>query len=230
MRLEWMLDRLYMWRPGGGDLTWRADSFACICVAARRCQWAFSASWPPEDSSVCELSRAPWAADSCGYLRCRYHMVRSAAVPCCMVSWVPSSRQRRPGSVISYLCCVAAAHHAICKDIHRDWNALYRLSSTVKSNKTHYNHKMRINPIKTLCNTCHKSYYMDKNERVRLRLSAIRTCCEELLNSYKNTYKNPLNPDLSSKSDPETSVEFCRKSPQKTAWNPSNSKGFASIF
>lgn len=76
---------------------------------------------------------------------------------------------------------------------------------------------MRINPIKTLCNTCHKSYYMDKNERVRLRLSAIRTCCEELLNSYKNTYKNPLNPDLSSKSDPETSVEFCRKSPQKTA-------------
>lgn len=45
---------------------------------------------------------------------------------------------------------------------------------------------MRINTIKTLYNTCHKSYYMDKNKRVMLRLSAIRTCCEELLNSHKN--------------------------------------------
>lgn len=45
---------------------------------------------------------------------------------------------------------------------------------------------MRINPIKTLYNTYHKPYYMDKNKRVRLRLSAIRTCREELLNSYKN--------------------------------------------
>ena len=45
---------------------------------------------------------------------------------------------------------------------------------------------MRIKPIKTLYNTCHKSYYMDKNKRVTLRLSAIRTCCEEFLNSHKN--------------------------------------------
>ena len=45
---------------------------------------------------------------------------------------------------------------------------------------------MRINPIKTLYNTYHKSYYMDKNKRVMLRLSVIRTCCEELLNSHKN--------------------------------------------
>lgn len=44
---------------------------------------------------------------------------------------------------------------------------------------------MRINPIKTLYNIHHKFYYMDKNKRVRLRLSAIRTCCEEFLNSYK---------------------------------------------
>ena len=44
---------------------------------------------------------------------------------------------------------------------------------------------MKINPTKNLYNTCHKSYYMDKNKRVRLRLSAIRTCSEEFLNSYK---------------------------------------------
>ena len=35
------------------------------------------------------------------------------------------------------------------------------------------------------------------------------------LTATKITYKNPLNPDLYSESDPETSVEICRKSTQK---------------
>lgn len=56
--------------------------------------------------------------------------------------------------------------------------------------------------MKLLYNTHHKPQYMDKNERNRLRLHAIRTYRERISNSHKNTHKNPVNPDLSSESGP----------------------------
>ena len=84
------------------------------------------------------------------------------------------------------LGCVDAVHRPICKDTYHDSNVLYRLSGAVKSNKTHHNHKMKIKPTKPLYNIHYKSQHMDKNERVRLRLSVIRKYHEGLSNSCKN--------------------------------------------
>lgn len=99
------------------------------------------------------------------------------------VSAIVTTAAIRVCHLLSLSC--RCSDHAICKDIYRDSNASYCPPRAVKSNKIHHNYKMRINPIKTLYNIHHKFYYMDKNKRVRLRLSAIRTCCEEFLNSYK---------------------------------------------
>ena len=76
---------------------------------------------------------------------------------------------------------------------------------------------MRINPTKTLYNTYHKPYYMIKTSVSGFDYPPSAHAAKSSLTATKITYKNPANPDLSTKPDPETSVEICRKPPQKTA-------------
>lgn len=114
-------------------------------------------------------------AGVCGMAGCRMGM---------LILRVSSLRQTAID--ISYPCCVDVLHQVTCKDIYHYSNALYRPPVAVESNKTHHRHKMKINSTKHLYKTYHKSHHMDKNERVRLRLSDIRTYRKGLSNSDKN--------------------------------------------
>ena len=76
---------------------------------------------------------------------------------------------------------------------------------------------MRINPIKTLYNTYINPIIWIKTSVSGFDYPPSAHAAKSSLTATKITYKNPVNPDLSTKPDPETSVEICRKSPQKTA-------------